>query len=131
MFLPNNARNSEPFLLADIHRSVLALTSFSYKQRINGFINIFNSLERNINIFQFDLPFPSEDNKWFLNQMVETVLLICNVFMVHVPCCRSSIALHFLIKVMRNIFLKNSYTKCGGETIPRLFKSKLSISLDQ
>ena len=31
------------------------------------------------------------------------------------------------------IFLKKSYTKCGGETIPRPFtkKSKLSISLDQ
>ena len=34
---------------------------------------------------------------------------------------------------MRNIFLEKSYTKCGGETIPRLFskKSKLSIALDQ
>ena len=34
---------------------------------------------------------------------------------------------------MRNIFLEKSYTKCGGETSPRLFskKSKLSISLDQ
>ena len=34
---------------------------------------------------------------------------------------------------MRNIFLETSYTKCGGETIPRLFskKSKLSISFDQ
>ena len=34
---------------------------------------------------------------------------------------------------MRNIFLEKSYTKCGGETIPRLFseKSKSSISLDQ
>ena len=34
---------------------------------------------------------------------------------------------------MRNIFLKKSCTKCGGETIPRTFfkKSKLSISLDQ
>ena len=34
---------------------------------------------------------------------------------------------------MRNVFLKKSYTKCGGETIPRRFskKSKLSISLDQ
>ena len=34
---------------------------------------------------------------------------------------------------MRNIFLKKSYTKCGGETIPRPSskKSKLSISLDQ
>ena len=33
---------------------------------------------------------------------------------------------------MRNIFLEKSYTKCGGETIPRPFskKSKLSISLD-
>ena len=33
---------------------------------------------------------------------------------------------------MRNIFLEKSYTKCGGETIPRLFsiKSKLSLSLD-
>ena len=33
----------------------------------------------------------------------------------------------------RNISLKKSYTKCGGETVPRLFltKSKLSISLDQ
>ena len=34
---------------------------------------------------------------------------------------------------MRNIFLEKSYTKCGGETITRLFskKSKLRISLDQ
>ena len=33
---------------------------------------------------------------------------------------------------MRNIFVENSYTKCGGETIPRPFskKSKLSLSLD-
>ena len=32
-----------------------------------------------------------------------------------------------------NIFLEESYTKCGGETIPRSFfkKSKLIISLDQ
>ena len=29
-----------------------------------------------------------------------------------------------------NIFLEKSYTKCGGEAIPRPF-SKLSISLDQ
>ena len=30
---------------------------------------------------------------------------------------------------MRNLFLKNSYTKCVGESIPRLFskKSKLTI----
>ena len=34
---------------------------------------------------------------------------------------------------MRNIFLEKSYTKCGGETIPRSFSKnpKLSISLDQ
>ena len=34
---------------------------------------------------------------------------------------------------MRNIFFEKSYTKYGGETIPRLFckKSKVSISLDQ
>ena len=34
---------------------------------------------------------------------------------------------------MRNIFLEKSYTKCGGETIPRPFSknSKLSKSLDQ
>ena len=34
---------------------------------------------------------------------------------------------------VRNIFLENSYTKCGRETIPRPFskKSKLSLSLDQ
>ena len=34
---------------------------------------------------------------------------------------------------MRNIFLENSYTKCDGETSPRLFseKLKLSISLDE
>ena len=33
---------------------------------------------------------------------------------------------------MANIFLDKSYTRCGGETIPRPFskKSKLSISLD-
>ena len=34
---------------------------------------------------------------------------------------------------MINIFLENSYTKCGRENIPRPFskKLKLSISLDQ
>ena len=34
---------------------------------------------------------------------------------------------------IRNIFLEKSYTKCGGETIPRSFSrnSKLSKSLDQ
>ena len=34
---------------------------------------------------------------------------------------------------LRNIFLEKSYTKCGRETIPRLFlkKSKLSITVDQ
>ena len=34
---------------------------------------------------------------------------------------------------LRKVFLEKSYTKCGGETIPRPFfkKSKLSISLDQ
>ena len=34
---------------------------------------------------------------------------------------------------MRNIFVEKSYTKCGGETIPRPLskKSKLSISRDQ
>ena len=33
----------------------------------------------------------------------------------------------------RNIFPEKSYTKCGGEAIPRPFseKSKSSISLDQ
>ena len=34
---------------------------------------------------------------------------------------------------MRKSFLEKSYTKCGGETSPRLFseKLKLSISLNQ
>ena len=34
---------------------------------------------------------------------------------------------------MRNNFLEKSYTKCGGETIPKDFpkKSKLSIYLAQ
>ena len=34
---------------------------------------------------------------------------------------------------MRNIFVKKSYTKLGGDTIPEPFskKSKLNISLDQ
>ena len=34
---------------------------------------------------------------------------------------------------LRNIFLEKSYTKCGGETIPRPFskKSKLIISLNE
>ena len=34
---------------------------------------------------------------------------------------------------MRNICVEKSYTKCGGETIPRPFskKSNLSVSLDQ
>ena len=38
-----------------------------------------------------------------------------------------------IIYNLRNIFREKSYTRCGGETIPRLFfkKLKLSISLDQ
>ena len=34
---------------------------------------------------------------------------------------------------MRNIFIEKSYTKCGGEIIPRPLskKPKLGISLDQ
>ena len=34
---------------------------------------------------------------------------------------------------MRNIFLDKSYTKCGGEIIPRPFpeKPKLTVSMDQ
>ena len=34
---------------------------------------------------------------------------------------------------VRHIFLEKSYTKCGGETIPRPFPKtlKLSMSLDQ
>ena len=34
---------------------------------------------------------------------------------------------------MKDVFLEKSYTKCGGETIPRPFskKSKLSVSLDK
>ena len=39
---------------------------------------------------------------------------------------------HQLIEYsMSTVFLEKSYTKCGGETIPRPFlkKSKLSISL--
>ena len=37
---------------------------------------------------------------------------------------------HLIEYSMRNIFIEKSYTKCGGETIPRLFSktSKLSIS---
>ena len=41
---------------------------------------------------------------------------------------------HYLIEyILRNIFLEKSYTKYGGETIPRPFykKLKLSIFLDQ
>ena len=29
---------------------------------------------------------------------------------------------------MRNIFIEKSYTKCGGETIPRPFSQKLKLS---
>ena len=29
---------------------------------------------------------------------------------------------------MRNIFVEKSYTKCGGETIPRPFYKKLKLS---
>ena len=30
---------------------------------------------------------------------------------------------------MKNIFLENSYTKCGRETSPRLFSEKLKVSI--
>ena len=29
---------------------------------------------------------------------------------------------------MRNIFLETSYTKCGGESIPKHFSKKLKLS---
>ena len=48
--------------------------------------------------------------------------------------CNQAIKFGLLIEFnMRSIFLEKSYTKCGGETIPRPCseKSKLSISLDQ
>ena len=32
---------------------------------------------------------------------------------------------------MRKIFLERSYTKCGGETIPRIFSRKLKLSKSQ
>ena len=32
---------------------------------------------------------------------------------------------------MRNIFLEKSYTKCGGETIPRPFPGNLKLSKSQ
>ena len=34
--------------------------------------------------------------------------------------------------ITRNVFIEKSFTKCGGETIPRPFykKSKMNISLD-
>ena len=34
--------------------------------------------------------------------------------------------------IMKNIFLENSYTKCGGKASPKFFykKTKLSTSLD-
>ena len=40
---------------------------------------------------------------------------------------------HLIKYNMRKVFPEKSYTKCGGETIPRPFsrKSKLSISMDQ
>ena len=48
--------------------------------------------------------------------------------------CNQTTILSQLIEYsMKNIFLKKSYAKCGGETIPRPFpeNSKLSTSLDQ
>ena len=30
---------------------------------------------------------------------------------------------------MRNVFLENSYTNCGGETYPRPFSKKLNLSI--
>ena len=46
--------------------------------------------------------------------------------------CKGNQTINFdqlVIYNMTNIFLDQSFTKCGGETIPRPF-SKLSISLD-
>ena len=30
---------------------------------------------------------------------------------------------------MRNIFIEKSYTKCGGETSPKSFSGKLTLSI--
>ena len=81
------------------------------------------------------------------NSLIRKIRLISKIFNVTLE----TIAIHILTNIsrskgnqtikcdqliehnMRNIFLEKSYTKCGGETIPRPFskKSKLSISLDQ
>ena len=36
-----------------------------------------------------------------------------------------------LLEYNRNIFLEKSFTKCGGENIPRPFSKKLKIFADQ
>ena len=81
------------------------------------------------------------------NSLIRKIRLISKIFNITLE----TIAIHILTNIsrskgnqtikcdqliehnMRNIFLEKSYTKCGGETIPRPFskKSKLSISLDQ
>ena len=85
----------------------------------------------------------------FKNGLIRKVKLVSN-FMTSQP-GKQTITIHILPNIsrskgnqtikfgqlieynMRNIFLKKSYTKCGGETNPRPFseKLKLSISLDQ
>ena len=54
---------------------------------------------------------------------------------------KQTIAIHILPNIsrskgnqtMKNLFFQKSYTKCGGQTIPRPFskKSKLSVSLSK
>ena len=60
----------------------------------------------------------------------------CNTYIAHISRSKYNEAMEFdqLIEYnMRYIFLEKSYTKYGGETIPRPFSKnwKLSISLDQ
>ena len=82
------------------------------------------------------------------NALIRKTRLISK-FMTSQPGYQTTIAIHILTNIsrsksnqamkfgqliehnMRNIFLKKSYTKCGGDTIPRPFSKilKLSISL--
>ena len=84
----------------------------------------------------------------YKNGLIRKIRLILK-FLTSQPCSQT-IAIHILPNISRskgnqamkfgqlieynmNIFVEKSYTKCAGETIPRLLskKSKLSISLDQ
>ena len=111
-----------------------------FKMIDNAFYFTFNALFV-LKVFEFLSWLFSHVEKWLdwkdeVNFKIDDVTTwLTNNCNAHLPRSKGNQAMKFgqLIEYnMRNNFLEKSYTKCGGETIPRSFskRAKLSISLD-